>query len=86
MNLTFDDSAIVAWLPFCSPIVCFLAVANALTLDTSNQNRGLQLGCLNFLIHSVRSGLTSRTQLRWTCDVNREGGTGMASRGWHRFI
>gem|GEM_PF-5753570 len=41
MKLTFDNSAIVAWLPVCSPIFCFLAVADALTHDASDQNRGL---------------------------------------------
>jgi hypothetical protein len=36
MNLTFDNSAVMAWLPVCSPIFCFLAVANTLTLDASD--------------------------------------------------
>ncbi len=36
MKLTFDNSTIMAWLPACSPILCFLTVADALTLDASD--------------------------------------------------
>jgi hypothetical protein len=33
MKLTLDNSAVVAWLSVCSPIVHFLAVADALALN-----------------------------------------------------
>ncbi len=36
MKLTFDNSAVVAWLSVCSPIVRFRAVADALTLNASD--------------------------------------------------
>ncbi len=36
MKLTFDNSAVMAWLPVSSPIFCFLAVADALMLDASD--------------------------------------------------
>jgi hypothetical protein len=36
MKLAFDNSAVVAWLSVCSPIVRFVAVANALTLNAAD--------------------------------------------------
>src|ERR1051326_94980 len=33
----------------CTPIIGLVAVANSLMLDAANQNRRLQLCCLNFL-------------------------------------
>jgi len=75
VKLSLENSAIVARLPVCSPIVCLLTVAQTLTLDACNLNGRLQLCRLNllgpalyhpsavvgdeFLAHGVRVDLTS---------------------------
>src|SRR6266536_6077366 len=74
MNLALHDSAIMAWLSVCTPILRLLTISNAQIFDTADHNRGLQLRGLNLLrpplnhplslvddelfFHGVSSGLT----------------------------
>jgi hypothetical protein len=49
VELTFNDSAVMAWLAVCAPVVVLLAIAEPWILETANTDDWMKLRRLNLL-------------------------------------